>query len=180
MVEMDLVKVSRVSEWPEPRNKREVQSFVRFVNFYRQFFKDFSLTMHTPSLTSLRKMLDGIGESWSRPLSIKSRSRSPLHPSLSSPMNPSPTSLKPIPPMQPLEQSYPNGPHQRMGENGTQLPSSPRVSAWSSGTTRSMTRRCWLSSKHWRSGGTSLKVPHVSLKSGQTTKTSNTSTHLRS
>ena len=34
MVEMDLVKVSRVSEWPEPQNKREVQSFVRFVNFY--------------------------------------------------------------------------------------------------------------------------------------------------
>ena len=33
-VEMDLVKVSRVSEWPEPQNKREVQSFVRFVNFY--------------------------------------------------------------------------------------------------------------------------------------------------
>ena len=28
MVEMDLVKVSRVSEWPEPWNKREVQSFV--------------------------------------------------------------------------------------------------------------------------------------------------------
>ena len=34
MVEMDLVKVSGVLEWPEPRNKREVQSFVEFVNFY--------------------------------------------------------------------------------------------------------------------------------------------------
>ena len=34
MVEMDLVKVSGVSEWPEPWNKREVQSFVGFVNFY--------------------------------------------------------------------------------------------------------------------------------------------------
>ena len=33
-VEMDLVKVSGVSEWPEPRNKREVQSFVGFVDFY--------------------------------------------------------------------------------------------------------------------------------------------------
>ena len=33
-VEMDLVKVSRVSEWPEPQNKREVQYFVRFINFY--------------------------------------------------------------------------------------------------------------------------------------------------
>ena len=34
MVEMDLVKVSGVSERRGPRNKREVQSFVRFVNFY--------------------------------------------------------------------------------------------------------------------------------------------------
>ena len=33
-VEMDLVKVSRVSEWPEPQNKREVQYFVGFINFY--------------------------------------------------------------------------------------------------------------------------------------------------
>ena len=41
-VEMDPVKVSRVSEWPEPQNKREVKSFVRFVNFNQQFIKDFS------------------------------------------------------------------------------------------------------------------------------------------
>ena len=34
MVDMDSVKVSGVSEWLEPQNKREVQSFVRFVNFY--------------------------------------------------------------------------------------------------------------------------------------------------
>ena len=34
MVEMDPVKVSGVSEWPEPWNKREVQSFVGFINFY--------------------------------------------------------------------------------------------------------------------------------------------------
>ena len=35
MVEMDPVKVSGVLEWPEPWNKREVQSFVRFINFYQ-------------------------------------------------------------------------------------------------------------------------------------------------
>ena len=34
MVEMIPVKVAGVLEWPEPWNKREVQSFVRFVNFY--------------------------------------------------------------------------------------------------------------------------------------------------
>ena len=32
-VEMDLVKVSGVAEWPTPWNK-EVQSFVGFINFY--------------------------------------------------------------------------------------------------------------------------------------------------
>ena len=52
-VEMDLVKVSGVSEWPEPQNKREVQSFVRFVNFYRQFIKDFS--HHACTLFDLTK-----------------------------------------------------------------------------------------------------------------------------
>ena len=46
MVEMDPVKVSGVSEWPEPRNKREVQSFVRFINFYWWFIKDFSYHAH--------------------------------------------------------------------------------------------------------------------------------------
>ena len=35
MVEMDLVKVSGVLEWLEPQNKREVQSFIGFVNFYQ-------------------------------------------------------------------------------------------------------------------------------------------------
>ena len=45
-VEMDPVKVFRFLEWPEPWNKREVQSFVRFVNFYPWFIKDFSHHAH--------------------------------------------------------------------------------------------------------------------------------------
>ncbi|KAG5721584.1 hypothetical protein E4T56_gene12887 [Termitomyces sp. T112] len=32
--EMDLVKVAGVAEWPEPKNKKEVQAFLGFVNFY--------------------------------------------------------------------------------------------------------------------------------------------------
>ena len=137
-VEMDPVKVSGVLEWPEPRNKREVQSFVGFVNFYRRFIKDFS--HHTHALFDLTKK--DVRWHWGKLEQASFNKLKELHLSLSSPMTPSPTTLKPIPPMQPPERSYPSRPHQRMVENGTQLPSSPRVSAQSNGTMRSTTRRC--------------------------------------
>jgi hypothetical protein len=41
-VEMDLVKIAGVADWPTPSNKKEVQSFVSFVNFYQQFIPGFS------------------------------------------------------------------------------------------------------------------------------------------
>jgi hypothetical protein len=41
-VRMDNAKVQAVSEWPTPRNLRDVRSFVGFANFYRCFIKDFS------------------------------------------------------------------------------------------------------------------------------------------
>jgi hypothetical protein len=41
-VEMDLVKIAGVADWPMPSNKKEVQSFVGFVNFYRRFIPGFS------------------------------------------------------------------------------------------------------------------------------------------
>ena len=39
---MDPAKVARVSEWPTPTTKKEVQSFLGFVNFYRRFIEGFS------------------------------------------------------------------------------------------------------------------------------------------
>ena len=39
---MDPVKVAGVMEWPIPSNRKEVQSFLGFTNFYRRFIKGFS------------------------------------------------------------------------------------------------------------------------------------------
>jgi hypothetical protein len=41
-VEMDLVKIAGVADWPTPSNKKEVQSFIGFINFYRHFIPGFS------------------------------------------------------------------------------------------------------------------------------------------
>jgi hypothetical protein len=38
---MDPVKTARVADWPTPSNKKKVQSFVDFVNFYHQFIPGF-------------------------------------------------------------------------------------------------------------------------------------------
>ena len=41
-VEMDPVKITRVRDWPTPKNVTEVQSFMGFVNFYCRFIPEFS------------------------------------------------------------------------------------------------------------------------------------------
>ncbi len=40
-VAMDPVKIAGVTEWPAPTNKKEVQSFLGFTNFYQRFIKNF-------------------------------------------------------------------------------------------------------------------------------------------
>ena len=42
LVKMDPAKVAGVSEWPTPSNKKEVQSFLGFINFYQRFIEGFS------------------------------------------------------------------------------------------------------------------------------------------
>src|SRR3979490_3639280 len=50
---MDPVKVWGVTEWPTPKSRKEVQSFLGFANFYRRFIKDFS--SHARPLFDLTK-----------------------------------------------------------------------------------------------------------------------------
>ena len=52
-VRMDPIKIAGVSEWPIPSNKKEVQSFLGFTNFYRRFIQDFSY--HARPLFDLTK-----------------------------------------------------------------------------------------------------------------------------
>jgi hypothetical protein len=40
--EMDPMKIAGVAEWPTPSNKKEVQSFLGFTNFYHRFIQGFS------------------------------------------------------------------------------------------------------------------------------------------
>ena len=57
-VEMDPIKVACVCDWLTQTSVTEVQSFVRFVNFYWQFIQDFSLV--AKPLQQLTKK----GEAW--------------------------------------------------------------------------------------------------------------------
>jgi hypothetical protein len=46
-VEMDLVKIAGVADWLTPSNKKEVRSFIGFINFYQRFIPGFSHHAHT-------------------------------------------------------------------------------------------------------------------------------------
>jgi hypothetical protein len=45
-VEMDPVKIAGIADWPMPSNKKEMQSFIGFINFYRRFIPGFSHHVH--------------------------------------------------------------------------------------------------------------------------------------
>jgi hypothetical protein len=44
---MDPVKIAGVAEWPTPDNKKEVQSFLGFTNFYHCFNEGFFHLAHS-------------------------------------------------------------------------------------------------------------------------------------
>ena len=39
---MDPAKVNTILKWPEPRNVKDIQSFLGFANFYRRFINGYS------------------------------------------------------------------------------------------------------------------------------------------
>ncbi|XP_068098242.1 uncharacterized protein [Hyperolius riggenbachi] len=41
-IKMDSQKVSAILDWPAPKDKKGVQRFIGFANFYRRFIKNFS------------------------------------------------------------------------------------------------------------------------------------------
>jgi len=41
-IEVDPEKIKGVTDWPEPRDKREIQQFLGFCNFYWRFIKGFA------------------------------------------------------------------------------------------------------------------------------------------
>jgi hypothetical protein len=43
---MDPVEIAGVADWPIPSNKKEVQSFISFINVYYQFITGFSHHAH--------------------------------------------------------------------------------------------------------------------------------------
>jgi len=79
-IKMDPVKVAGVTEWPTPSNRKEVQSFLGFTNFYRRFIQGFSqLACPLFDLTQkdMERTWSGHGEQRSSQHSIHSRNRLP-------------------------------------------------------------------------------------------------------
>jgi len=78
-VKMDPVKVAGVTEWPIPSNRKEVQSFLGFTNFYRRFIQGFSHLAVPCSITKSSAVAlttqSGDGEQKSSHHSIPSRNR---------------------------------------------------------------------------------------------------------
>ncbi len=52
-IHMDPIKIAGIAEWPTPIKKRELQSFLGFMNFYQKFIKNYSKVIK--ALTALTR-----------------------------------------------------------------------------------------------------------------------------
>jgi hypothetical protein len=145
-VEMDPVKVAGVAEWPQPTNKREVQSFLGFANFYRWFIKDFS--HHARPLFNLTR--NDQKWKWDLPETIafqKLKEAITSTPVLTTPADNRPFRIEAD------SSDFATGAvlSQLSAEDKKWHPVA-YLSLRRSGITRSMTKRCWPLSMHSRSG----------------------------
>jgi len=157
-IAMDPVKIAGVAEWPTLTNKKEVQSFLGFTNFYWCFIKDFS--EHACPLFDLT--VNDCAWRWkaSEQSAFNKLKGSVTSSSLLTRQSPSALKLTALTSLLVLSSSrYP----QKM-RSGTQLRSSPSRCLWLNATTRYTTRRCLRSSGHCRSGGTLSKAPNTHVR----------------
>jgi hypothetical protein len=141
-----------VAEWPELTSKREVQSFLGFVNFYHRFFKDFS--HHARPLFNLTCKEQKW--KWDSPKASAFRKLKELvtsAPVLITPADDQPFCIEAD------SSDFATGAvlSQLSGkmENGTQSPFCQNLFRKPSGITKSTTKRCWQLCGPWTSGGTS-------------------------
>jgi hypothetical protein len=116
-IRMDKKKVQVILDWPEPRNVRDIQSFLGFANFYCHFIPQYS-DIIIPMTLLLQKDHHGVSTPTARVLSTCSSSPSPLP--LSSPIGflTRHKSSRPTPRTMPSWQYTPFGPPM---ENSTLL-----------------------------------------------------------
>jgi len=156
-VAMDPVKVARVCDWPTLENRTDIQTFIGFVNFYRCFIWDFSTIAR--SLFDLTRS----DKAWSWDTKERGAFECLKMAVTTTLVLVSPQDLEPFH-IEADSSDFASGavlslnnyPEKR---NGTRWPSTANPCLQWNRTMRSMTRRCSLSSTHWRSGGTSWKEP---------------------
>ena len=55
-IKMDPGKVKGVTNWPIPKNRKELQGFLGFLNFYRRFIEGFASTMRPLNALTSKKI----------------------------------------------------------------------------------------------------------------------------
>jgi len=151
-VAMDPVKVAGVCDWPAPENQTDVQAFIGFVNFYYCFIWDFS--------TIARPLFDLTcsDKTWNWDTKEQEAFEYLKMAVTTAPVLPSPQDLEPFC-IETDSSDFASG-----AVLSQQLPREEKwhpVAFYSkschqwNGTMRSMTRKCLLSSVHWKSGNTS-------------------------